>query len=732
MRFLIRGITLRHRIFLAIVGVSLVVLISALAITSLVGSRVVQGDLARLAESSGRRLEESFHTRQAGLVSQTRLLADLPIARAVLGTRHRGTIEYFLSEQRAKLRADVLMATDQDGRVLGVDPPNFKARDVPRHGGVLISPGMGGSRVRQMAGAPVTVEGRIRGFLIAAYDVDDQVARTFKRSTGSEVTFFHRGAICGSTWVGEERSRLARYVSEFSEAKRGAVVYRDTVRGRHVGIQGQVRVGAPRGDLAYVVEFSELEARGLFAVAQKLLLLLAIPACFVAAAVARRLSTRIAEPIEALVSACQAIEAGEWPDEVVHASTPETGLLIRTFNKAVSSMKAAVGRDSLTGLYNHRYFHERLRKEVALANESHSALSVIMIDLDWFKQINDSFGHIAGDRVITDMAQLISGMVGEREIACRYGGEEFAVIVPGRGIEKALALADKLRSVVAGNKFDAGVDLTITLSASIGVAEHSIGCGDAQEVVIAADVALYDAKQSGRNRVSRYDELSNRVGVKDPQELDRLLRQGDSMSIETLAALMDARPRYTDGHADRVRRYAFAIGKSMGLSPEELTNLEVAALLHDVGKIRVPGQIIDKPAQLTAREREVIESHPRHGESLVRTAVFSEAALPAILHHHERYDGLGYPSHLTGKAIPLLARIIAVADSYDAMTSERPYRGAMTPEKAVGLIRENSGTQFDPELVDVFVSLVSNEKAVKRLVGDTAEHPAPDNEQLAA
>lgn len=736
---------IRGRIFVAAVGTSLLVLVFALGITMFLAKRVIDADLTRLALSAGKSLEGILQAHHAGLVTQTRLLADLPVSRAVFSTHDAPTIQYFLEQHRAELGADVLMAADASGRVVATYPSGARARislepeswgrDTPAASYVVSSDK---GWVYQMARAPVMVDGKLIGFLGAAFAVDDALARSLKRATGSEVTFFQGGRVCGSTWTGRERKRIALYLGEkgpqASQSAELKVIGREAHQGSYVGVTGEMRSKSAGVPWRYVLEFSAYPTMKLFGWAERMLVLLVLPICLIAAGVARGVSNKIARPIEAVISACHTIESGNWPAEVRPDPDAEIGLLARTFNKAVSSMKTASERDYLTGLYNRRYFNQHMDRELAQADETQSPLSVLMIDIDRFKDLNDRFGHPTGDKIMLGTAEVISRTVPQGVIACRYGGEEFAVILPGCAVEEAAQIAEKICLAVESTEFSVDTDEPVSVTVSIGIAEYRTACLETTELVDAADVALYYAKRLGRNCVATFDDVSRRLGIHKPRDLYNIMRESELISIETLTTLIDARPRHTDGHSDRVRRYALALGRSLGLTDEELIRIEVASLLHDVGKVRVPNRILDKPGRLSEEERAEMQLHSEIGESLIRKTAVSTEVLSAILHHHEHYDGHGYPGNLEGKAIPLTAQIIAIADVYDAITSERPYRHAMPPYKAVEIIKSGAGSQFDPELVDVFVSLVLKESSFLPPVDESADtlNVEVDTKRMAA
>lgn len=228
----------------------------------------------------------------------------------------------------------------------------------------------------------------------------------------------------------------------------------------------------------------------------------------------------------------------------------------------------------------------------------------------------------------------------------------------------------------------------------------------AEGLVMAAELAVSRAKQLGRNRVCRFDAVPGADEATDPYQLHRFLRDGSLATIQALAAAVDAKDPYTQGHSTRVAEYAARLASWTGASQSDIDLVHTTGTLHDVGKIGVPDSILQKPGRLDDEERRVMETHPVLGEVIVKKAPQLALSLPGVRHHHERWDGGGYPDGLAGEAIPYVARILAVADTYDAMTSDRPYRKGMAPETALAEIERGAGTQFDPELARAFADLM--------------------------
>jgi len=361
--------------------------------------------------------------------------------------------------------------------------------------------------------------------------------------------------------------------------------------------------------------------------------------------------------------------------------------------------------DGVTEIYNHRYFQERLNSEIERASRYERTLSVVMLDLDYFKVFNDNWGHQEGDKLLKWFAHVCADCVRNIDVLARYGGEEFVVILPETGAKEALAVAERIRQTTDKQSvIEFGKNRGVTVSA--GVATFPDHARTRHALILSADAALYSAKQRGRNRCLTYDENCTHLQHVSTSHVKALLATDDLDAIEALVAMIDNRDEYTKGHSRAVMEVSVAIGEKLGMSEDEIGSLRSASLLHDLGKIGTPEEVLEKSSPLDPGERKQFENHAYLGSRMLRRVQQMSAILPGVKHHHERFDGKGYPSGLSGKSIPMLARIIAIADSYDAMTSARAYRKKMTHAEAVAQIRSCAGSQFDPDLVDAFIDII--------------------------
>jgi len=413
-----------------------------------------------------------------------------------------------------------------------------------------------------------------------------------------------------------------------------------------------------------------------------------------------------------------------------HYSSDDVDLVITLVHEAAVAIENAqlyaqarerAHIDELTGLYNHRYFHERLDEEISRCSRFGDIFSLLFLDMDLFKTYNDIYGHIEGDNILSKVGQYLMGAIRGIDMAFRYGGDEFTVILPQASLDDAYTVAERVRKTIESEMDSKGVAMTC----SVGIASWPTDGVMREELLRAADTALYYSKEAGRNRISLASEVARSragaVGVRLEGET------GVLSTIYALAATVDAKDHYTYGHSKKVSKYTAEIAEALGYSEDKMATIRAAALLHDIGKIGVSDTVLLKTGALSADDWESIRAHPKLGVAILKHVDGLNGCLAAIQYHHERYDGTGYPAGLKGENIPLDARILNVADSYDAMTSMRPYReGKMSSEEALEEIKRCSGTQFDPGIVDVFVALKEEQpsRASKLRISPVETHRA--------
>ncbi|MCG2711091.1 MAG: diguanylate cyclase [Candidatus Omnitrophica bacterium] len=376
--------------------------------------------------------------------------------------------------------------------------------------------------------------------------------------------------------------------------------------------------------------------------------------------------------------------------------------------------------DGLTGLLNHRSLHECLNLEFMRAKVENKVLILIMVDIDYFKIINNNLGHNFGDFILKEIGRIIQDEITPKDVLGRNEADEFTIALVDSDYKKGMFVANSLRQRVAAQFFQED-ELSGRVTISVGIASSAEGeANSAQELVSFGDKAVCQAKSKGRNTVVSYSEVMKKStdGILEKQRdqinviEEQLVTLADSSkklymeSAKALIAALEAKDPYTKAHSVNVAAYSSRIAAELGLSPEQIELIADAAQLHDIGKIGIPENILLKPDKLTEEEYEAVKKHPLISIQILKRIKYMESELPIIQCHHERPDGKGYPAGLLSSDIPLGAQIIAVADSYDAMISLRPYRDVLGIEDAVRELTENSGTQFNPEVILAFLKVL--------------------------
>ncbi len=352
-------------------------------------------------------------------------------------------------------------------------------------------------------------------------------------------------------------------------------------------------------------------------------------------------------------------------------------------------------QDSLTGLWNHRGFQARFKSESERPQCEGSHLALFLMDVDNFKFFNDVYGHAVGDEVLRQIAQALRDCCRPGDTLARYGGDEFVLLAAINEAGEAHALAECLRAALAGLGYrPPGYDTTIPICASVGLAVFPEEAATRLELVELADAHLRRAKAGEGTRAALVESIRERFTGS---------RTGFPM-LNALVNAVDNKDRYTRRHSEDVTVYSLQIARELGLDEATQQTIAVAALLHDVGKIGIPDDILRKPGRLSEADFEAIQQHPMMGAVMVGAVPGFEGILDAVRHHHERWDGGGYPFGLRGEETPWMARLLAVADAYSAMTTDRPYRKGMEPAVALGILKDGAGTQWDPQYVRAFLA----------------------------
>jgi diguanylate cyclase (GGDEF)-like protein len=366
--------------------------------------------------------------------------------------------------------------------------------------------------------------------------------------------------------------------------------------------------------------------------------------------------------------------------------------------------------DPLTGIANRQAVLNRLEDELSRAARYRRPLSLVMVDLDHFKRLNDTYGHEAGDTVLQEVATRVAGNIRTTDLVGRFGGEEFLLVLPETDADAAATMAEKLRRVVAGTpiRLREGHDVTVTLSAGVA-GSPGAHLPHLDALVRHADAALYSAKALGRNTVYVFRE----TGEEDTVRRSPIRAEARTAALDAgraamtaaenaLLATLEGRPDWAGRPSNLIAETSLAMARAIELPQGELDRLRTASLLHDLGKLAIPEEILAKQGVLGPSEWRVVTEHPKIGHVVLEQAGALRDAATIVLHHHEWYDGRGYPHGLAGADIPIGARIVAICDAYEAMTGGRPYRDAIPHEGAIEELRRMAGAQFDPELVEVF------------------------------
>ncbi|MDD3796563.1 MAG: diguanylate cyclase [Lachnospiraceae bacterium] len=363
--------------------------------------------------------------------------------------------------------------------------------------------------------------------------------------------------------------------------------------------------------------------------------------------------------------------------------------------------------DELTGLLNRRYFTERFQ---AIFSEcEQSSLVLILIDIDDFKLYNQLYGMAEGDHALQQVARILQASVGENGIVARYYGKEFAVLLPHYDIMGAKLLAESISHQIHQMNSNKKNYAMRRLTASIGISAFPFGAHTMKEMLDNVDMAIYYVKHHGKNGIHISDSMTsveNPTGRQQEEFHPRDIYTEYESTIYALTAAIDTKDHYTFRHSNNVAYYATALAEALGMNEDTIETIRQAALLHDVGKIGIPEQILNKPSRLTEEEYEVIKGHVEASIGIIRHLPSLDYVIPAVIGHHERYDGKGYPRQIAGENIPATARILCIADSFDAIVSRRCYKSPVPLERARNILLEEAGRQFDPEMVTVFVGLL--------------------------
>jgi len=383
-----------------------------------------------------------------------------------------------------------------------------------------------------------------------------------------------------------------------------------------------------------------------------------------------------------------------------------------------SEVRYLSSKDPLTLVNNRRGFFEEVNQKLVTIRHFDLNYATLMFDIDHFKNVNDRYGHIVGDEIIRNVAQQIYSSIREKDVMGRFGGEEFVVFLNDMSKEASLELAEVIREDIA-SKFHTvnGFQIRVTVSIGLSISKGTNSTFDA--ILKQADQAMFAAKNSGRNKVLFWEENLNRpengyrvisTVRRDPiSPPEHLLDQ----MVYGLLHMLYLRDYETEGHTLRVSNLTGKLAEKMGISGEKFEEIRIGALLHDIGKIGVPDEILFKKDKLTDVEWAIMKKHPQHAHDLMSPIAYFQHALEIPYCHHEHWDGTGYPRGLRAEEIPLVARIFTIVDVWDALSSDRTYRPAWQHDEIIEYLLQQSGLLFDPEIVPIFIDLVTEGDTIK-------------------
>jgi len=440
-------------------------------------------------------------------------------------------------------------------------------------------------------------------------------------------------------------------------------------------------------------------------------------------------------PTARLLGRIRSLRSGQPVEDLSANLRGDAAALATEFDEVLGQVEELSRTDVLTGLHNRRSFGRIFNEEFRRSRRYGRPMSLATMDVDFFKAANDAFGHQIGDEMLQVFAAVLRAAVRNTDTVARLGGDEFAILMPETSGDTAATVAERIRACL-GEKAVGKGDLKMSLTTSVGIVDmDSPGAETSEAFFHLADQALYAAKRRGRNRVVRAEdveevqrEADTRVDREKVDDLCQQLARLDAKfkrlfvtAIGGLISALEARDPHTANHSGKVARYAVMIAEQMGMPERAVEHIARAAMLHDIGKIGLPDTLLLKEGGLDENEWRLVQTHPVMSVRIMEGMAFLDQEIPTVRHHHERFDGGGYPEGICGSAIPLPARILAVADAFDAMTSTRVYRGGRSVAEAVEELRRGSGTQFDPTVVQAFLAAVEAQG-----VTDEQIHPAAE------
>ncbi|MEZ0324919.1 MAG: HD domain-containing phosphohydrolase [Fimbriimonas sp.] len=651
-------------------------------------------------------LTRYFSESQRFLQGQVHLVANSPAIKNTAYTENVKTVEDRLEFYTTESTIEAMAFLDLDGSYFGVAPQWPKEMGSLK-GHPLLASGLKGEdwsgviaregKLVMLVATPVSSPGgtELLGVLVGVRTISNDIAKTLRFADDSEVAFLKGDQVLASSrpfdgpfGVSSGPQRLLSKNKEF------------------LGLYDKLPGADSQQQLGFVALRDYDRMIGPYRDMFMLFLLILVGAMVVGLIIGDRFAKGLVKPLDDVVKAAIAMRKGDTPIPFeIGKRRDEVAVLQMVFNDMVTAVEenhklllGMIDTDPLTGLLNHRSFQERMRSEVATAKEAGLPLALVLVDLDHFHDHNVTHGHAAGDEQLKGYASLIRAAAPGVAILARYSGDQFAVLLPRYTVSDAEEVAKTIKKAASVSK-----ELITT---SIGVSELDPKVPNDEALILSTELGLSRAKQLGRNRISRFESDLSAETPGNSQLLQQYLADGSLATVQALAAAVDAKDQYTKGHSERVADFVRDLAEFTNCSPGFVELVYRAGTLHDVGKIGVPDAILSKNDALTEEERNVMETHPVLGELIVGKVPQLAVLLPGVRSHHERWDGKGYPDGLQGEQIPMMARYLAVADTFDAMTSNRPYRKALPIDVALAEIEKNAGKQFQPDIARAFVRMV--------------------------
>ncbi|MCL6471393.1 MAG: diguanylate cyclase [Firmicutes bacterium] len=723
-------IDIRKRILLPVVTVSLIgVLLTVLQSVYLIQNQENE-TLRQAIYHTKHILQEGFEEEETKLLPETSFLASDPSIRDALERRDIGTLTSKLIPVKVTFNVDTVEIIDYDGSELlqiGIDAPTHQ---------ILIDAGFdlervclfarSGDSIWMTAVAPVRSQsGKLLGIILVGDKIDRQFMKNLKEKTGMEIAINYNDLFVGSSIMAEDIALKHSFKEEIQKKEGFAIenssLYNVTCAADRMEIKTNGGNKVTSYILASTLNANRTKKQGTIAILAINLLVLSIMTI-----IAYFFSSKIIKPLKIMSDRARLIASGNYKQRIDYTNIREIDELATSFNIMSEALEENRQRleeraytDSLTGLYNHRFFQDCLANEITRAERYKHPLSLIILDIDDFKKVNDTFGHTKGDDALKVLTEKILDSIRGIDIACRIGGEEFAIILPETTSYEAFTVAERLRLSVAACAIQDIGKITI----SIGIATYPDHGASKDSLLEAADTAMYHAKRQGKNLTFMYNgEPLITMDLEDK----RLTEESYFMDIlHALIANVESKNQYTHNHSEHVAMLAGLIGREIGLNPTQIEDLRIAGLLHDVGKIAIPAFILQKTEPLTEEEFKELRTHPIIGERILSTLTKAnlQPVIEAVLYHHERLDGSGYPQGLVKHKIPLYARIIAVADTLDVLVSNSAYRKALSIDEAIIELRRESSTKLDDIVVDALISIMERENAVREIIEKRNQEP---------